>query len=260
MTTLLRFDVVTLFPEYFETWSRAGVCGRAVDREIISLRCWNPRDFTSDAHQTVDDRPYGGGPGMVMMAAPLSATVDAIVRDCLGAGQAVGPTVLMSPAGEPLTQSWVEQVRTELLDADYAPLQMTLICGRYEGIDQRFCDQYVDELVSVGDVVLSGGEIAAMAILDALTRRLPGVLGDEASSQEDSFMNGLLDHPHYTRPENFEGAEVPEVLLSGHHGNIAGWRREQSLLMTALYRPDLIEAAREKGLLSTEDESLLSDI
>jgi tRNA (guanine37-N1)-methyltransferase len=237
---LVRFDVVTLFPELIQAWASSGVCGRAVSRGLVDLALCNPRQFTSDVHQTVDDRPYGGGPGMVMMAEPLRDAVRACQSGALEAGWVVGPVVLFSPVGRPLRQDWVEAAVGSVRDG-HARCQWTLICGRYEGIDQRFIDQFVDEEISLGDFVLSGGEIPAMALMDALTRRLPGVLGDDDSSVQDSFMAGLLDHPHYTRPETFEGQNVPEVLLSGHHGKISDWRAAQAFRMTQLKRPDLLD-------------------
>jgi len=242
---LVRFDVVTLFPELVQAWASSGVCGRAVSRGLVDVSLCNPRQFTSDVHQTVDDRPYGGGPGMVMMAEPLRDAVVACQSAVRAAGWAVGPVVLFSPVGRPLRQDWVEAALGPVRDG-HAPRQWTLVCGRYEGIDQRFIDQFVDEEISLGDFVLSGGEIPAMALMDALTRRLPGALGDDASSAQDSFMAGRLDHPHYTRPETFEGQPVPEVLLSGHHGKIADWRAAQATRLTQLKRPDLLADALEK--------------
>jgi tRNA (guanine37-N1)-methyltransferase len=234
-----RFDIITLFPDFFEPWRTTGVCGRAVSRGAIELVFWNPRQFTSDVHQTVDDRPYGGGPGMVMLAQPLADCIAAIKSDLQSKRIENGPTVLFSPAGQQLSQELVEGYLTQANQGQGG--QFTLVCGRYEGIDQRFIDKYVQVQISLGDFVLSGGEIPAIALLDAFTRRIPGVLGDDASSQQDSFMSGLLDHPHYTRPEVFEGQAVPPVLLSGHHGKIADWRKEVALALTKSNRPDLLK-------------------
>lgn len=233
----MRIDLITLFPEFFEPWLTTGVCSRAVTRQWLQVERWNPRQFTTDVHQSVDDRPYGGGPGMVMIPTVLAQAVCAVKAGCAQKGQAPGPVVLLSPAGQRLNQRWIEDRL-----APQSARQITLVCGRYEGVDQRFIDRYVDEELSLGDFVLSGGEIAALAVLDAFTRRLPGVLGDAASAENDSFMNGLLDCPHYTRPEIFEELAVPEVLLSGHHGKIADWRLQASERLTEARRPDLYEA------------------
>lgn len=246
----MRFDIVTLFPEMFGVVRDLGVTGRAHTQGRWALHAWNPRDFTHDAHRTVDDRPYGGGPGMVMMAAPLTAAVQAAQAQRGGAARA--PVILLSPAGRRFGQ------------ADAHALAQSpgavFICGRYEGVDQRFIDRRVDDQLSLGDFVLSGGELAAMAIIDATVRLLPGVLNDDESAVQDSFnpaLSGLLDSPHYTRPEQFEGEAVPAALLSGHHANIARWRREQSLRLTAARRPDLIEQARQNGWLTPADERFL---
>jgi tRNA (guanine37-N1)-methyltransferase len=252
----MRVDVVTLFPEFFEPWLRTGVCSRAVVQGTLQVVRWNPRQFAADVHQTVDDRPYGGGPGMVMIPTVLAAAIRAIRQDCASVSVTPGPTVLLSPAGQRLDQAWVEaRLSTS------APRQFTLVCGRYEGIDQRFIDRYVDLELSLGDFVLSGGEIPALAVLDAIARRLPGVLGDPASSEQDSFMNGLLDHPHYTRPEVFEDLRVPEVLLSGHHGKIMDWRTSQSRSITQARRPDLHAAvlAGQVALKATRQNSSETD-
>jgi tRNA (guanine37-N1)-methyltransferase len=253
---IVRFDIVSLFPEFFVPWQTLGVCGRAVTQQRIEVVHWNPRQFTDDPHQTVDDRPYGGGPGMVMMPVPLACCIQA-VRLSVQQAYAHGPVILFSPAGTPLTQAWIEAQRRRILSmlppvsqespapgsASIPPLpaQFTLVCGRYEGIDQRFIEQYVDQEISLGDFVLSGGEIAALALMDALVRRLPGVLNDAMSSEQESFMSPMLDHPHYTRPEVFEGRPVPSVLLSGHHGKIADWRKQQAHLLTQSRRPDLFK-------------------
>lgn len=225
----MRIGVVSLFPEMVATIAEFGVVGRALSRELISLDIENPRDHTDDVHRTVDDRPYGGGPGMVMKYAPLAAALQ-VSRERVPEGS---PVVCLSPQGAVFDQAVAER---------YAALPgMILLAGRYEGIDERLIESQVDEEISLGDFVLSGGEIAAMAVIDAVVRLLPGVLGDEESAQQDSFARGLLDCPHYTRPEVVEGKPVPEVLLSGDHANIARWRYKQALGRTRLRRPDLLE-------------------
>ncbi len=225
---LKRIDIITLFPEWFEHFKKLGLTGRAVADSQVQLSCWNPRDYTTDPHKSVDDRPYGGGPGMVMRPEPIALAIEA-------AQAAGGASVVsyLSPQGQVLTQSGVGQLaeRESLL----------LLCGRYEGVDERLIDQLVDEEWSVGDYVLSGGEPAALIMMDAVIRQLPGVLGHPDSAQQDSFAKGLLDHPHYTRPEHWRGQEVPPVLLSGDHGAIEHWRKEQALARTQERRPDLIE-------------------
>jgi tRNA (guanine37-N1)-methyltransferase len=243
----VRFDVITLFPQMFAVLREYGITRRAHEQGLWSLATWNPRDFTTDAHRTVDDRPFGGGPGMVMLAEPLAQAVEAARREQGGAGEVVS----FAPAGRPLTDAMVRGWAQR--DA------LTLVCGRYEGIDQRFLDSCVDEVVSIGDFVMSGGEIAAMALIDAIVRQLPGAL-KEASAADESFAAGLLDGPHYTRPEEWRGQGVPPVLLSGHHADIARWRREQSLLATRRLRPEMIEIARRQGLLSAADEKFLRAI
>jgi tRNA (guanine37-N1)-methyltransferase len=246
----MDFDVVTIFPEMLEQAARFGVTGRAIDRGIWRLRTWNPRDHAADAYRSIDDRPYGGGPGMVMLAEPLARCLDA-VRDARAAEGAPPARVLhLSPQGAPL-----DQARVARLAAEPA---LTLLCGRYEAIDQRLLDTRVDEEVSIGDFVVSGGEVPALALIDAVVRLLPGVMNDAGSPQQDSFSDGLLDCPHYTRPEVFDGRQVPEVLLSGHHARVARWRREAALRATAAKRPDLIERARREGRLSDQDEAFLA--
>ena len=230
----MRFGVVTIFPEMFTALTEYGIAGRAVRDGIAGVWLWNPRDFTQDRHRTVDDRPYGGGPGMVMMAAPLCASIRA-ARAELGEATRV---VYLSPAGQPLTQRRVERIA-----ADATPL--VLVSGRYEGVDERAIETEVDEELSLGDYVLSGGELAAMVVMDAVIRLLPGALGHEQSAVQDPFTDDLLDCPHYTRPEIFEGRAVPEVLLSGDHARIARWRREQAVARTRARRPDLASAQGE---------------
>jgi len=263
----MRIDVITLFPDMFDVVRDAGVTGRAHQQGIWALHAWNPRDFTHDVHRTVDDRPYGGGPGMVMLAEPLKQTLLAIQagRDS-GSAQTPSlapsvlsakstPVILLSPVGQRFNQS--EAARLARSQG------AIFVCGRYEGIDQRFIDEYVDEQWSLGDFVLSGGEIAALAMIDAAVRLLPGALHHGDSSLQDSFqesISGLLDSPHYTRPEMLWDQPVPPVLLSGNHANIARWRREQSLALTAKNRPDLLDQARKLGLLTKADEKFLVSI
>lgn len=245
----MRFDIVTLFPELFGPLLQVGVTRRAFESGLLQVMLTNPRRFAQGNYQRVDDRPFGGGPGMVMMAEPLALSLQQVRAE---RGDAA-PVVLFSPLGRQLDHAQVQRWAA----SDGA----ILVCGRYEGIDQRFIDAHVDEQISLGDFVLSGGEIAAMALLDAVARLQPGVLGDAASHQQDSFntqLDGLLDCPHYTRPETWRGAEVPEVLLSGHHANVAHWRRAQSLLLTQRLRPDLIARARAAGRLSRQDEDCLA--
>jgi len=245
----MRFDVITLFPELFAPLLHSGVNRRAFESCVLEVECTNPRAFAQGNYQRVDDRPFGGGPGMVMLAEPLARCL----QDVRSRRPDPAPVVLFSPLGRRLDH---DQVLRWAQGSG-----AILVCGRYEGIDQRFIDSHVDEQISLGDFVLSGGEIAAMALLDAVARLQPGVLGDAASHQQDSFnlaLDGLLDCPHYTRPECWNGQRVPDVLLSGHHARIACWRREQSLLLTQRWRPDLIAAARAQGQLDATDEAVLS--
>lgn len=248
----MRFDVLTLFPELFEPFARVGITRRAFESRQVDVRLWQLRDHADDNHRRVDDRPYGGGPGMVMLVEPLRRALAAAQADRGAAGLAPAPVVLFSPAGVPLTQSRVQT----LAQGDGA----VLLCGRYEGVDQRFIDRHVDEELSLGDFVLSGGELPALALLDAVARLQPGVLSDPASHQQDSFSDGLLDCPHYSRPEVLDGEAVPPVLLSGHHGEIARWRRERQLEFTARRRPALIAAARAAGRLDPADERFLRSL
>ena len=248
----MRFDVVTLFPEMFSALTQWGVTGRACEHNLASVHLWNPRDFCTDPRKTVDDRAYGGGPGMVMMVKPLEDTVCAVKATHLIKGIQSGPICLLAPQGETFSQKIAEDI------LNYGNL--TFICGRYEAIDQRFVDRNVDLQLSIGDFVLSGGEIPAMAMMDAVIRLIPGALGDGQSAVQDSFVNGLLDYPHYTRPEIYENLSVPDVLLGGHHAKIADWRRQKSLELTFRLRPDLIETARAKGLLTREDEQYLRSL
>ena len=248
----MRFDVVTLFPEMFSALTQWGVTGRACEQSLVSVHLWNPRDFCSDSRKTVDDRAYGGGPGMVMMAKPLEDAVAAVKSAHQAANITSGPICLLAPQGERFSQ----KIASDILNYG----NLSFICGRYEAVDQRFIDRNVDLQLSVGDFVLSGGEIPAMAMMDAVIRLIPGVLGDDESVIQDSFMNGLLDHPHYTRPEIYENLSVPDVLLGGHHAKIANWRRQKSLDLTFRLRPDLIESARANGLLTREDEQFLRSL
>jgi tRNA (guanine37-N1)-methyltransferase len=248
----MQFDVVSLFPEMFAALTQSGVTRRALEQQRWGLSLWNPRDFTTDRHRTVDDRPYGGGPGMVMMAKPLEAAIGAAKQRQVELGLAAPRVVFMSPQGRPLTHQRVMQLKDEP--------GLVLLCGRYEAVDQRLLDRVVDEEISLGDFVLSGGELPAMALMDAVLRQLPGVLGDDASAIEDSFVNGLLDSPHYTRPETYEGVGVPPVLMGGNHAEIVKWRRQRMLEATARKRPDLLVKAREAGLLTKADEKFLAGL
>ena len=244
----MRFDVITLFPELFEPFQRLGVTRRAYESKLLEVRLWPLRDFGEGAHQRVDDRPFGGGPGMVLLAEPLERAMAAVQADRADAARLV---IHFTPTGRRIDQ---EVVRA-LARGDGA----VMVCGRYEGIDQRFLDRHVTLELSLGDFVLSGGELPAMALLDAVARLQPGVLGDEQSHVQDSFGDdGLLEGPHYSRPESLAGADVPAVLLSGHHAQIQRWRREQSLELTARRRPDLITAARAAGRLTEADEAFLA--
>ncbi len=249
----MRIDAITLFPDMFGVVRDAGVTGRAHKQGIWTLNTWNPREFTHDVHRTVDDRPYGGGPGMVMMAEPLGQAVCAIRADRASQALPDAPVVMLSPTGSLFTQTTASRFSQST--------GAIFVCGRYEGIDQRFIDQYVDEQWSLGDFVLSGGEIAAMAMIDAMVRLLPGTLNHGESAVQDSFqdsLSGMLDSPHYTRPEVLNGTSVPAALMSGNHALIERWRRDQSLAVTAKNRPDLIVQARNKGLLSKVDERFLT--
>jgi tRNA (guanine37-N1)-methyltransferase len=239
----VHFDVISLFPEMVATIAEFGVVGRAQRRGLVTLDIENPRDHTSDVHRTVDDRPYGGGPGMVMKYEPLAGAVNA-ARQRSPAGS---PVVYLSPQGRVFDQASAKR---------YAGMPgLILLAGRYEGIDERFIESQVDEELSLGDFVLSGGEIPAMAVIDAVVRLLPDVLGDDESAAQDSFMEGLLDHPHYTRPEDADGRKVPAVLLSGDHAEIARWRMKEALGRTYTRRPDLVE----KLGLSDEQQALLDE-
>jgi tRNA (guanine37-N1)-methyltransferase len=240
-----RFDVITLFPEMFAALREHGISRRAHERALWALQCWQLRDFTTDAHRTVDDRPYGGGPGMVMLPGPLERAIESVKAAQLADKGRVGRVLYLSPQGRPLTHERVLELAQEEA--------LTLLCGRYEGVDQRLIDRCVDEEVSIGDFVVSGGELPAMLLMDAIVRQLPGALNDADSAVEDSFAAGLLDCPHYTRPEVFADQEVPAVLLSGNHAEIRRWRLKQSLGRTWLKRPDLLQGR----VLSREEMQLL---
>ncbi len=243
----MRFDVISLFPEMFAAITDCGITARASRQGIYSLHVTNPRDFTQDVHKTVDDRPYGGGPGMVMLAEPLAQAIRQVKQAQQTAG--LQPHVIhLSPRGKRLTHEKVMQLAGKQ--------GLILLASRYEGVDQRLLDTLVDEEISIGDYVLSGGELPAMTLIDAIVRQLPGALGDADSATEDSFVNGLLDYPHYTRPEVFEGLAVPEVLRSGNHAKIRAWRLKQSLALTRAKRPDLL-AERP---LTKEEARLLQEI
>ena len=225
----MRIDVITLFPESLEGLADLGVTGRAIREARVELKTWNPRDWATDKHRTVDDRPYGGGPGMVMAVEPLSSTIRAVRKE----HDEQARVSLMSPQGRKLDQAGLDELAGRQ--------GLILVCGRYEGIDERVIETEIDEEWSIGDYVISGGELAAAVIIDAVTRLLPGVLGDEQSAIEDSFVDGLLDHPHYTRPELAGEKAVPEVLRSGDHEAIRRWRRKQALGRTWQRRPDLLQ-------------------
>ena len=243
-----EFDVVTLFPEMFDGITRHGVTGRANRNAIYHLHTWNPRDFTADNYRTVDDRPYGGGPGMVMLAEPLEKAVTAARNRQLSTGVTETKVIYLSPQGRPLNHCLV-------MELGELPA-LVLLAGRYEGVDERLLERQVDYEISIGDYVLSGGELAAMVLIDCLVRQMPGVLGDEESASQESFVAGLLDFPQYTRPEIYHGNVVPEVLMSGNHARINRWRLQQSLGRTWLRRPELLALKVERGLTREEKELL----
>ena len=242
-----RIALVTIFPEMFAALTDYGISGRAVKDGLLEVRCWNPRDFTSDRHRTVDDRPYGGGPGMVMLAEPLFQALSA-ARAWAEEDGTAARSIYLSPQGRQMDQGGVE----ELSQAG----NLVLLAGRYEGVDERIIDMLIDQEWSIGDYVLSGGELAAMVMVDAITRLIPGALGHDQSAVEDSFAQGLLDCPHFTRPEEYRGQRVPEVLLSGNHARIRRWRLKQALVRTQQRRPDLLERLE----LDKEQLQLLDEI
>jgi tRNA (guanine37-N1)-methyltransferase len=246
--TAVRIDVVTLFPEMIMSAASYGITGRAQERGIVDLTAWNPRDYTEDKHRTVDDRPYGGGPGMVMKYQPLHDALVAAKQAGIGLEKTgLAKVVYLSPQGKPITQALLTEA-SELS-------QLILVAGRYEGVDERFIELDCDEEWSIGDYVISGGELAALVVIDAVTRLLPGALGDEDSAQQDSHMDGLLDCPHYTRPEAINGIPVPAVLLNGNHADTSRWRMKQALGKTWQKRLDLLK----KKTLTAKQESLLQE-
>jgi len=242
-----KFDVITLFPEMFDAITKHGITSRALQQKIYDVKFWNPRDFTTDNHKTVDDRPYGGGPGMVMLVEPLEQAISS-AKVSQAEKNIESWVIHLSPAGKPLTHEKVMQLSKKQ--------GLVLLASRYEGVDQRLIDAHVDEEISIGDYVLSGGELPAMTLIDAIVRQLPGALGDSDSAIEDSFVDGLLDCPHYTRPEEYKGVKVPEVLTSGNHAKIKQWRLKMSLKRTRDQRPDLL-AARP---LTKEEARLLKEL
>ena len=246
-----QYDVITLFPEMFDAIADSGITRRALDEKVWALKCWNPRDFATDNHRTIDDRPFGGGPGMVMKAEPLNAAIDAAIQGQIEQGSAKPKVVYLTPQAKPITDAGIRQLVAEP--------GLVFLCGRYEGIDERLIEARVDVEISIGDYVLSGGELAAMVLIDAMVRLLPGVLNTSESASEDSFSPArghLLDHPHYTRPEIWNGAAVPAELMSGNHAEIAKWRRKLALARTSKRRPDLLDSAK----LNKEDLTLLNEI
>ena len=250
---VIRFDCVTIFPEMFVAVTQSGITRRALEEQRWVWQGWNPRDFADNTWRRVDDRPFGGGPGMLMQPGPLEKAIDAAKLQQREAGLAGSRVIYLSPQGAPLTHERVMQLAT-------GDEGVILLCGRYEGIDERLIERCVDEEVSIGDFVLSGGELPAMVLIDAVVRQLPGVLGDAASAVEDSFVGGLLDCPHYTRPEVYEGEAVPEVLISGDHKRIRRWRLKQSLARTRRRRPELFAKWLVHRVLSAEETQLLTEI
>lgn len=244
---MLQFDVITLFPGMFDAVTESGITGRARDRGLYQLVLWNPRDFSGNSYRAVDDRPYGGGPGMVMMAGPLERAIQAARQRQLSSGVGRPRVIHLTPQGRLLEHRVVAELAQER--------GIVMLAGRYEGVDERVIRRSVDDEISIGDYVMSGGELAAMVVMDCVVRQLPGALGDAASAVEDSFVRGLLDCPHYTRPEVYEGEGVPPVLLSGNHAEISRWRLKQALGRTWQRRPELIE----KRGLSSEESALLEE-
>jgi tRNA (guanine37-N1)-methyltransferase len=239
----MKFDILTLFPNMFSSPLRESILGKAIEKGLIQIRTVNIRDFTSDKHQVVDDTPYGGGQGMVMKVEPIARAIESVKSQNPSAR-----TVYLTPQGKPLHQDLARRLSTQP--------HLILLCGRYEGVDERVRESLVDEEISIGDYVLTGGELAAMVVIDAVSRFIPGVLGSDRSAEEDSFYNSLLEYPQYTRPPNFRGHCVPEVLLSGNHSAISLWRRKEALRQTSLRRPDLLAKAE----LTEEDKKLLEEI
>jgi tRNA (guanine37-N1)-methyltransferase len=248
---MLRVDVVTLFPEMFDAVAKHGITRRALEEARWDLKLWNPRDFVFDNYRTIDDRPYGGGPGMVMLADPLDAAINAALERQTSAGGNKPKVVYLTPQAKPLDDAGVKRLAKEP--------GLVLLAGRYEGVDERLIESRVDEEVSIGDYVLSGGELPAMVLIDALVRLLPGALNDKESASQDSFSNGLLDWPHYTRPDDWKGTKVPAVLQSGNHAAIDAWRRKQALGRTWLRRPELLAQLMERAALGKKDLQLLEE-
>jgi len=244
---MLQLDVITIFPRMFEAVTESGITGRARENKLYELVAWNPRDFAANSYRAIDDRPYGGGPGMVMLAEPLALAVAAARRRQKSTGVRQPRVLHLSPQGKVLTHERVQEMAAER--------GLVLLCGRYEGIDERLVAREADDEISIGDYVLSGGELAAMVVIDAIVRQLPGALGDTASASQDSFAGGLLDHPHYTRPEVYAGEAVPTVLLSGNHADIERWRLKQALGRTWRRRPELLG----QRALSDDERKLLAE-
>jgi len=251
----MRFDVFTLFPEVFEPYLQTSILQRARQHNLVSVHLHNIRDWTSDRHHVTDDEPYGGGGGMVMKPEPIFEAVE----DVLGSPP-VCPLILLTPQGRTFNQATAMRLAQNDLLSEEEGGRLALLCGRYEGVDERVRQHLVSDEISIGDYVLTGGELAALVVIDAVTRFLPGALGDPEGALDDSHASGLLEYPQYTRPADFRGWQVPEVLLSGDHARIARWRREQALLRTWQRRPDLLQSALESGALSDEDRKFLSQL
>ncbi len=253
---MIRFDCVTLFPEMFAAVTASGITRRALEEHRWAWQAWNPRDFAENAWRRIDDRPFGGGPGMLMQPGPLEKAIAAAKAAQQEAGLASSRVIYLSPQGQPLRHERVMALAAQA----QADTGLVLLCGRYEGVDERVIERCVDEEISIGDFVLSGGELPAMVLIDAIVRQLPGVLGDATSAVEDSFVSGLLDCPHYTRPETYAGQAVPEVLLSGNHERIRRWRLQQSLARTRERRPELLAKWLAQRSLTAEETQLLTEL
>ena len=253
---MIRFDCVTLFPEMFAAVTASGITRRALEEHRWAWQAWNPRDFAENAWRRIDDRPFGGGPGMLMQPGPLEKAIAAAKAAQQEAGLASSRVIYLSPQGQPLRHERVMALAAQA----QADTGLVLLCGRYEGVDERVIERCVDEEISIGDFVLSGGELPAMVLIDAIVRQLPGVLGDATSAVEDSFVSGLLDCPHYTRPETYAGQTVPEVLLSGNHERIRRWRLQQSLARTRERRPELLAKWLAQRSLTAEETQLLTEL
>lgn len=253
---MIRFDCVTLFPEMFAAVTASGITRRALEEHRWAWQAWNPRDFAENTWRRIDDRPFGGGPGMLMQPGPLDKAIAAAKAAQQEAGLASSRVIYLSPQGQPLRHERVMALAAQA----QADTGLVLLCGRYEGVDERVIERCVDEEISIGDFVLSGGELPAMVLIDAIVRQLPGVLGDATSAVEDSFVSGLLDCPHYTRPETYAGQAVPEVLLSGNHERIRRWRLQQSLARTRERRPELLAKWLAQRSLTAEETQLLTEL